>query len=656
MLRWRFCACVLVLACAACDPDVPVRDETGLAASNDAAGAADAAESDAVESDAANDTAGGSDVWCGTQKTCMDNTCAANCAPKIAVHPTALTFASAPFGAKSHATLTIRNDGHEPLSIGSVALVTSHPGLSIDDIGGFAPLLPQQGEILLKTPLMIAAGSQQDVKLSAETPHYNPVTGTLTLFSNDPAAASGTIVPLALNQPCLQVVPGDLVFGGTPPGSVDDKSAALQNLSEKKVCVTGIALTAASQANSPFSLDFSTLQNTCPLIDAATGPTPDQPCCLAPGKAANFHVLFAPKTVSAPQQPLTATLQVSVDSPTCPPAFAGLSGAAVNLQCPVAKIDITEGDEVVPQTTLHLKGDGSKGGNGVAIKTYKWTAKQPAGSNKGFNPSSTFPNPTFTPDASGEYEFCLEVTDSGGVKSCAQACQKVLVVPNNAVHIELLWDTPADPDQTDTGPAAGADMDLHFANYLASGPDIDCDGTGDPWLNNPFDCFWFNNSPQWGSSNPAIKDDPTLDLDDTDGAGPENLNLEHPEGDPALPRFYSIGAHYWNDHGYGVSSSTITVYLFGAVALKIDQIFMNPLDMWYVGKLNWPNQLTGTSMPPFTVCYQTKGSKPGDVCAGTAKMWQSTGEWCITPCYVNPTFAATTGGATPSNCKPMPKP
>jgi hypothetical protein len=129
------------------------------------------------------------------------------------------------------------------------------------------------------------------------------------------------------------------------------------------------------------------------------------------------------------------------------------------------------------------------------------------------------------------------------------------------------------------------------------------------------------------------------------------LNLEHPEGTPDLARWYAIGVHYWNDHGYGVSFSTITVYLFGAVALKIDKISMNPLDMWYVGKLNWPNQLTGTSTPPLTVCYQTAGSKPGDVCAGTAKMWQPKGEWCITPCYVNPTFAATTGGATPTNCK-----
>lgn len=318
--------------------------------------------------------------------------------------------------------------------------------------------------------------------------------------------------------------------------------------------------------------------------------------------------------------------------------------------CPSAAIEILEGAEVVPQTTLHLNGNGSTGASGSGVKKYKWTVKQPAGSSQGFTPNANFANPTFVPNATGEYEFCLDVWDANGVQSCAQTCVTVLVVPSNAVHIELLWDTPGDPDQTDKGPGAGADLDLHFADQLAEGPDLDCDGKGDPWFNNPFDCFWFDPSPPWGVSDPTIKDDPTLDLDDNDGAGPENLNLEQPEGTVAMPHWYGIGVHYWNDHKFGPSYATVTVYLFGAVALKVDKIAMNPLDMWYVGKLNWPNQLTGTNTPPLTVCYRTAGSKPGDVCAGKAKMWQSAGEWCITPCYSNPTFAATPGSKLPKNC------
>ena len=172
------------------------------------------------------------------------------------------------------------------------------------------------------------------------------------------------------------------------------------------------------------------------------------------------------------------------------------------------------------------------------IDKYKWTVKQPPGSNQPLLPNAKFPNPTLLANAAGEYTFCLEVVDANGTKSCQQTCKTVLVVPNNAVHVELLWDTPADPDQTDTGPMAGADLDLHFSHELAFGPDIDCDGAGDPWFSNPFDCFWYNANPnQWGSMSPAKKDDPHLDLDDTDGAGPENLNLEEPEGTAVAPTY-----------------------------------------------------------------------------------------------------------------------
>ena len=312
-------------------------------------------------------------------------------------------------------------------------------------------------------------------------------------------------------------------------------------------------------------------------------------------------------------------------------------------------VTVQEGEEVIPQTLTHLQGECSACGQMQTCK-YKWTVKQPPGSLKGFSPSNSLQNPTFQPDAAGEYMFCLEVTDDKGQILCPQVCKTVLVVPDKAVHVELLWATPADPDQTDSGPAAGADMDLHFANYLAkSGADLDCDGTGDPWFSNPFDCFWFNPDPQWGASNTAIQDDPTLDLDDTDGAGPENLSLETPEGTVELPHHYSIGAHYWHDHGYGISFATMTVYLLGAVALKVEKVAMNPLDMWYVAKLNWPNTLTGGALPPLDVCYQS-----GDACSGKGKMWQTKGDWCITPCYADPAFSAGVGGAEPSNCKKGP--
>ena len=587
----------------------------------------------------------------------------ASCTPSLSWDPKGFVFGTVAPGTLEQKTVAIHNQGDCALVVAKFTFVATTPDFTLNALGSLPDVQPSPAVVTLNPPIAIAPGAVLEVHVTFTASDNQPKTGTLTLFSNDPSQPNGTPIPLNANAlaPCLKLTPTSVNFGGVmAAGGVDTRAVTVTSCGNAPVCLTSFSLS-SSATPSEFSLDFTSMQGYCPTIDVKLGPTPNQPCCLNPGWSTTFAIQYAPTDVSpndpnTPGQQIadTAEIQATSDAfPKAPPIQ--VTGVGVLQTCPIAKIDITEGDEVVPQTTLHLKGDGSKGTGGQPIKTYKWIAKQPAGSNKGFQPSSSFPNPTFVPDAAGEYEFCLDVTDANGVKSCAQTCQKVLVVPNNAVHVELLWDTPSDPDQTDVGPAAGADMDLHFANYNATkGPDIDCDTTPDPWFDNVYDCFWFNSLPQWGSANTAIKDDPDMDLDDSDGAGPENLNLEHPEGDPATPRYYSIGVHYWNDHGYGVSFSTITVYLFGAVALKIDKVSMNPLDMWYVGKLNWPNQLTGTSMPPLSVCYQTKGSVAGDVCKGSAQMWQGKGEWCVTPCYVNAAFAATTGGATPANCAGKP--
>ena len=107
----------------------------------------------------------------------------------------------------------------------------------------------------------------------------------------------------------------------------------------------------------------------------------------------------------------------------------------------------------------------------------------------------------------------------------------------------MTWNTPNDPNQFDEGVEVGADLDLHLAHPLAAvaaGPDVDGDGAPDMWFQQPFDCFWFNPVPDWGPMGP--EGDPSMDVDDTDGAGPEIISLTEPEDGLA----YSIAVHYWN--------------------------------------------------------------------------------------------------------------
>lgn len=401
-----------------------------------------------------------------------------------------------------------------------------------------------------------------------------------------------------------------------------------------------------------FDLDFSIAQAKAPAL-GITGPTPASPLRLKTNAFTHVAVRYRPQSPAAldpaTKLPMADTAQLSVIGHD--PGVVGtlpLSGFGMMQCCPKAKIVCKEGTEAIPQTMLHLSAEQSLPGCNAPIVKYQWTAKQPAGSSQVFEPGATSVETTFTANAAGAYTICLEVWDANGVKSCNPACLEILILPEEAIHVELLWDTPNDPNQSDTGPGAGADLDLHFAHPEASGPDIDCDGKDDPWFSNPYDTFWFNPNPNWGSASPAVNDDPSMDLDDTDGAGPENLNLDVPEGSPSNPVAYSVGVHYWNDNGFGTSFATVNIYIMGVLMAQFDKVELKPLDMWNVGRINWPNTASGGSLAAVEACYQTPGAAP---CGGFGKAWQPTGAPCVTPCYVNPSFGVAQGIGASTICE-----
>jgi hypothetical protein len=442
-----------------------------------------------------------------------------------------------------------------------------------------------------------------------------------------------------VQTPCLKIEPsgGYLHFGGLLFGLSDTRDFSLVNCGSVDVVVTGVALKGDGTSDE-FTPDFSSMTNQYPAVGSA-GPTVDKPLVIPGQGYAVASVRYDPKDITPLDgygNPDPADTDTVVVTSNAGPFLLNLTGWGVKTLCPQAKVTVVDGEEVVPQTVMHLNGDQSYAPGGGTIKKYQWTVKQSAGSAKSFSPNAGFANPTFTPDAAGEYQFCLDVWDQNNTKSCTPACVTVLVVPNNAIHIELLWDTPADADQTDSGSNAGADLDLHFAHPLAVKPDQDCDGSPDPWFANPYDCFWFNPNPNWGGAWAGANDDPSMDLDDTDGAGPENLNLELPEGTADEPFTYAIGVHSYQDNGYGTSLASVNLYVNGALALAIAKVELEPLDMWYVGKLHWPHLGMGGSLPMFSVCKQS-----GDACIGAkdptnpkgGAMWQASGEWCITPEY-----------------------
>jgi len=270
----------------------------------------------------------------------------------------------------------------------------------------------------------------------------------------------------------------------------------------------------------------------------------------------------------------TTTITPCQDGQIC------LEGACVDGTggCPTAVITVTEGDEVLPQTVLHLSARNSTSSTG-AVTRWLWTIDQPQGSASIFFPGAQDQDITFEANNVGEYRFTLNVWDAVGTEACSPATYLVVVTSDEAIRVELLWDTPGDSNQTDTGfdrfgESTGSDMDLHFLHPNAS----------NQYFHDTYDSNWRNNNPDWGGSGPL--NNPKFTRDDTDGAGPETLLLDSPE----FGATYRVGAHYWDDRIYGPSKTTIRVYIYGQLREQWANVNLVESDLWDSMTIGWPSE------------------------------------------------------------------
>ena len=226
----------------------------------------------------------------------------------------------------------------------------------------------------------------------------------------------------------------------------------------------------------------------------------------------------------------------------CQTSFVAV-GEAPALKCPEI--------ETTPLTDTEVMVGVSDNGS---IVRWDWIlAGQPSGSAARvmFPMGDTF---TFRPDLAGTYAFALTVTDD---ESLSTSCKFVVnAAAQEGLRVEMFWDT------------ADTDIDLHLLSPTAK-----------VWFDETThqDCFYANctdSRPRWGTA--GEEDDPHLDLDDTDGFGPENVNLDKP-----APGIYRVGVHAFS--GLDTTRATVRIYCgdsrleprttLGPVALAQDQLW-----------------------------------------------------------------------------------
>jgi len=429
----------------------------------------------------------------------------------------------------------------------------------------------------------IAVGPGESLEFVADLaplPSADKAGATLRIKSNSTAGPIDIQFLANSTGPCLKMTPSSIEFDSVAIGQPAERELLLQGCGTENVEIVRIAYKDGASAD--FQLNF----NTSSFADGLA-PTKGVPLVVQPNSTKSVIVRYAPSSLDA-----ATTAQLEIEDKLGEIRTLEVVGKPSQLTCPTACIDpFPGGDTVIPQTMVSLTSACSQAAAGHVLTKYEWTVEQPTGSASTFVPNAKQKTVSFLPNVAGDYKFRLVVYDELGTASCAPATRVLHVVPDNKLHIELTRDTPNDPDPADD---KGADLDLHLAHpdapTLKGQPDLDGNGEPDPWWAQCYDCFWINKGPTWPDLSDT-DDDPHVDLDDTNGQGPENISVAWPLENEK----YWIGVYYWSDGGYGTSTPRLRIYL--DKMLVVDKLGpkLNKGDMWCAGQVKWNPKSTNPS-------------------------------------------------------------
>lgn len=169
----------------------------------------------------------------------------------------------------------------------------------------------------------------------------------------------------------------------------------------------------------------------------------------------------------------------------------------------------------------------------------------------------------------------LRVFDHQGNAGTSNILRVRVTLPRLDLRVILSWDT------------ADTDVDLHVFQRRVDEPNVVA--AYDYWDENRH-VYWYNDIPSDFGDTEASN--PILDIDDTDGYGPETVLLQE-----ATPGNYHIWVHYYDALGSNVeevpSKATVRIILNGgtddAETYVFDQMLSNDWDVWYVGTIRMPS-------------------------------------------------------------------
>ncbi|MEM1349522.1 MAG: choice-of-anchor D domain-containing protein, partial [Myxococcota bacterium] len=511
--------------------------------------------------------------------------------PALVALPSTLVFPRLREGDSAEGKVLIRNEGTSDLII--YALETD----GSEDYRPFNWPTSSEFPITLK-PLPDDTSTLSDVELADYqlelTVEYRAIgqdadRGDILVTSNDtsggalPEDSSRGVqrIPIEANAnaPCIFVASTAVNIGQVPIGDSKSTPVSIRNCGQQPLSISAIRLTKNSD-DSEFALDLRGNDNDNDgLLDRSIEILPDQ--------EEDFFVDYIPAgdgTDSGeivigsndPRRPeLTLTLRARGSDGECPVAQAG---GYVLGQGTTPRKDISS----IPLETIVLDASSSTDPDGFIPNeraNYVWTVLEAPSDYPGVDgaiqPLASSPDDYTRQEIrlllAGSYRFQLEVIDNQGFRSsgCGDAPPQivnVLAVPNEKILVELTWTNPEDPDEAD---GDGSDVDLHMVKM----------GPG-RWFEAPYDTYFQNKEPLWSPEQPS------LDIDDTDGGGPENVQLDN----PGNCEWYAVGVHYFRQF-FGTAYVTIRIYIDSNLVFEeINVPLERTNQFWDVARIHWDSK------------------------------------------------------------------
>lgn len=516
-----------------------------------------------------------------------------------------VNFRPQPPGQRETKTVTLRNSGSAPMTIWEEPQYSGGNDFRLQISDG------------LSYPLVIEGW---DAERAAEQPgayelvfevEYAPTgqgqaSAEILVTSNDPSGAmeqgSGEVravsrldVRANLDAACIRVDGRTRNFGQVPIGGSGLDIVTVENCGTEVLEVRSIRLSENS-ADDEFELDLRSL-------DADADGDIDESLRLRPDEDQTFLLRYTPELEGTDR----GTVTIVSNDTYQPELTLDLVGRGAEGECPVADAGAyVKGLSSTPRQALSatpldyvvLDAGASTDVDGQVVD-YLWTATRwPDGAAspilRGVDGADTdLSRREFRVLVAGRYEFELKVVDNEGFESCETATIQIQATPNEQIHVELTWTNPEDPNEADE---VGSDVDLHL---LKMGPGN--------WFENPYDIYFRNPNNSGGDANGLWNpESPSLDIDDRDGGGPENIQMD----DPSNCEWYAVGVHYYQQL-FGTAYATLRIYVNGALVFEeINRPMTQGNQFWDVARIHWDS---GQVYPVNNLYEAAPASQPGEV-------------------------------------------